>query len=327
MKDKLFYYKGAIHIHTKFSDGTGNIDEISKAAKNAGLDWIVITDHNSLEVEEGIFNGVCVIKGEEISPEKSDHYIAFGIKNLILPDNDPQKYIDEVRRQEGFGFAAHPDESNSRKNIAKPIKWTDKSVVPDGVEIWNWFSDWADNYDETNIFKIAYGYLFRHNLIKGPHLETLKWWDNLNKNSTKIIPAVAGVYAHALKIFKYLVPVTIFPYKMSFKTLTNIITLNEKLPEGFENQKRVILNSLREGNNLIINRHVKDEIPVIKIKEKTIFIKLSQTSNIKILRYGEYVYDGTSKDLEFKIPESGKYRIEIYLKGKPWIYSNPIMVI
>ena len=96
MKDKLFYYKGAIHIHTKFSDGTGNIDEISKAAKNVGIHSSVITHHNSLEVEEGIFNGVCVIKGEEISPEKSDHYIAFGIKNLILPDNDPQKYIDEV---------------------------------------------------------------------------------------------------------------------------------------------------------------------------------------------------------------------------------------
>ena len=89
---------------------------------------------------------------------------------------------------------------------------------------------------------------------------------------------------------------------------------------------RVILNSLRDGNNIIINRHVKDEIPIINIKEKTIFIKLSQTSNIKILRYGEYVYDGISKDVEFKIVKSGKYRIEIYLKGKPWIYSNPIMV-
>ena len=326
MKNQLFYYKGAIHIHSQFSDGTGNISEIAKAAKKAGLDWIIITDHNSLDIDEGIIDGVCVIRGEEISPEFSNHYLALGIKNCIFHDTDAQKYINEVRNQGGFGFAAHPDESNFRKNSAKPIKWTDKSIVPDGVEIWNWFSDWADNYDDTNILKIAYAYLFRHNLIGGPHLETLKWWDDLNKNSTKIIPAIGGVDAHALKIFKYLVPVTIFPYKMSFKTLTNIITLNEKIPENFEDKKRVILNSLRDGNNIIINRHVKDEIPIINIKEKTIFIKLSQTSNIKILRYGEYVYDGISKDVEFKIVKSGKYRIEIYLKGKPWIYSNPIMV-
>lgn len=327
MKDNFFYYKGAIHIHTKFSDGTGNVDEISKAAKSAGLDWIVITDHNSLEVEEGIINGVCVIKGEEISPQTSDHYVALGIKNLILPDNNPQKYIDEVRWQGGFGFAAHPDEADFRKNSAKPIKWSDKSIVPDGVEIWNWFSDWADNYDETNIFKVIYSYIFRHNIIKGPHIETLKWWDDLNKKSNEIVPAIGGVDAHALKISKYILPVTVFPYKPSFRTLTNIITLKEKMSECFEEQKNVILNSLRSGNNLIINRHVRDEIPFINVKEKTVFIKLSRKSNIRIIRYGECVYDDVSKDLDFKTPESGKYRIEIYWKNMPWIYSNPIMII
>ena len=66
---------GAIHIHSVYSDGTGNVDLISNAAKKAGLDWIIITDHNSFEIQEGIYNGVYVIKGEEISPKNENHYL------------------------------------------------------------------------------------------------------------------------------------------------------------------------------------------------------------------------------------------------------------
>lgn len=82
MEKQFFNYLGAIHIHTKLSDGTGDINSISKAAKKAGLHWIVITDHNNFDIEEGFYNGVCVIKGEEISPCTSNHYIALGIKNF-----------------------------------------------------------------------------------------------------------------------------------------------------------------------------------------------------------------------------------------------------
>ena len=59
MKTQLNKYNsiGTIHIHSVYSDGTGNIKSISKAAKNAGLDWIIVADHNSFEIEEDIYNG------------------------------------------------------------------------------------------------------------------------------------------------------------------------------------------------------------------------------------------------------------------------------
>ena len=78
-----YKYLGAIHIHTKYSDGTGDIFEITKAAKKAGLSWVLITDHNNIEVEEGIINGIYVIKGEEISKTSSNHYIALGLKEKV----------------------------------------------------------------------------------------------------------------------------------------------------------------------------------------------------------------------------------------------------
>ena len=35
-----------LHMHTCFSDGTGTHEEIAEAALKAGLDAVIITDHN-----------------------------------------------------------------------------------------------------------------------------------------------------------------------------------------------------------------------------------------------------------------------------------------
>jgi len=42
-------YVGAIHIHSVYSDGTGNIEDIAQAAYETGLDFIMMTDHNTLK--------------------------------------------------------------------------------------------------------------------------------------------------------------------------------------------------------------------------------------------------------------------------------------
>ncbi len=117
----MFQYCGAIHIHSLFSDGTGDLKTIVKAAKKAGLDWVIITDHNTMEAEEGIFDGVYVIRGEEISPHSENHYLALGINEVIEPCDNPQVYVDKVRKLGGFGFSAHPDEGFTTDNNGNPV--------------------------------------------------------------------------------------------------------------------------------------------------------------------------------------------------------------
>lgn len=337
-------YLGAIHIHTRFSDGTGDVDSISNAAKKAGLSWIIITDHNSFDIKEGFYNGVCVIKGEELSPPTENHYLALGIDKFLGYSENPEQNVQNVRAQGGFGIVAHPDESLQRKNNAAPIRWHDKSVVGDGIEIWNWFSDWADNYDDTNIFKIAYSYVFRENLIKGAHLETLKWWDEVNKNSEKIIPAVGGVDAHALKVRDYFVPVTIFPYKYCFETTQNLLSFDEPLPIDFSSRKAKILDAIRNGKNIIINGKSKINPLDITIKihntnsvfncgetlykdENTFLtIDLPKRLDVKIVHDGEIVFNQKTKNFSYKVENAGKYRVEVFDGKKPCIYSNPIQV-
>ena len=342
-KSNYYQYSGAIHIHTKFSDGTGNIESISKAAKEAGLDWIIITDHNSFEIEEGIYHGVYVIKGEEISPKSSNHYLALGISNEIEPSEDPQTNVDNVRMQGGFGFAAHPDESGERQNKWKPIIWENKNVIPDGIEIWNWFSNWGDNLNDRNIFKLIYSYFNKNAIVTAPVSATLDWWDYLNKKSEKIVPAIGGVDAHAMKFYRYILPVTIFPYKTCFKTITNVITTTEPLSKAFDVAKWQILKAIKQGNNLIVNRKVCNDIPQISIsnskctkaigetitltEDTFINIQLHEIADVKIMLDGVDYSEHKIKRCRIPVMETGRYRIELTYQGKGFAYTNPIQVV
>lgn len=333
---------GAIHIHSVYSDGTGDIESISKAAKNAGLDWIIVTDHNSFEIEEGIYNGVYVIRGEEISPKDENHYLALGINKYIQPNVNAKHNIEAVKLNGGFGFAAHADESDYRRNSHQPIKWTNKNITPDGVEIWNWFSEWADNLNDRNIFSLAYAYLFKHNLVKEANATTIKWWDKLNNTSDKIIPAIGGIDAHALKIKGYVIPITIFPYQDMFKTIVNVISSNKPFAKDFETRKTQILEAIKTGRNLIINRVVSKEIPIFKISNKNqtvtngesisldnetlLNVQTKKKGSIKIFHNGKEIKSVISNSIKMLLNEVGKYRVEIKIEKCGFAYSNPILV-
>ncbi len=339
---KNYNYKGAIHIHSINSDGSGDIDNITKAAKKAGLSWIIITDHNYFDLEEGIYNDIYVIKGEEISPQKENHYIALDINNRIEPNDNPQIYINEVREQNGIGFAAHPDEFKKRNNNYPPINW-DKSFIPDGVEIWNWFSCWGDRLNTKNIFTLAFSYIFKHLLVKKAPQKSLNWWDRLNSQNQIIIPAIGGIDAHALKVKKYFLPFTIFPYKSMFKTINNVINLKEPLSNNFEIAKKQILNAIKNGNNVIVNNKVLNKIPNIEIinnlqtaysgeylnldQETYLKVNVNKKALIKIILNGRELYKCVAKKCNLLLTEIGKYRVEILINKKGYAYSNPILVI
>ena len=338
----IFKYCGALHIHTNKSDGSGDLKEIIKSAKKANLSWIVITDHNYIDNVEGFIDGIYVIKGQEVSPKSENHYLVMGTNKLYSPYDDLQSNIDKIRQDGGFGFAAHPDESDKRRNNAKPIKWLDKNITPDGIEIWNWFSAWADNYDSRNFLNVVYSYLFRNKLVNKPNPETIKWWDELNNKSEKIVPAIFGVDAHALLIKKYLLPVKIFPYEFCFKTLVNEICLKEPLSKDFNKAKNQILNALKCANNIMINKQISQKSPNIYISnnegvftagEKVkldsntyLNISLPKSAKIFVIKDGLEYNNTVGNALKIQLSIKGKYRIEIIYKDEGYIYTNPIVV-
>ncbi|GAJ18037.1 unnamed protein product, partial [marine sediment metagenome] len=42
------WYKGELHVHSYHSDGKNSVEEIVEAAKEEKLDFIALTDHNTI---------------------------------------------------------------------------------------------------------------------------------------------------------------------------------------------------------------------------------------------------------------------------------------
>ena len=45
-------WRGAIHVHSSVSDGAAGIDKIMAAAAEAGVDFLILSDHNPLGPRE-----------------------------------------------------------------------------------------------------------------------------------------------------------------------------------------------------------------------------------------------------------------------------------
>jgi hypothetical protein len=63
------WYSGGVHVHTVHSDGALTVAEVSARARAAGLDFIVVTDHNNTthQTEAAPADGLLRIVGEEIT--------------------------------------------------------------------------------------------------------------------------------------------------------------------------------------------------------------------------------------------------------------------
>ncbi|MBW2092363.1 MAG: PHP domain-containing protein, partial [Deltaproteobacteria bacterium] len=143
-----YEYVANLHVHTTFSDGLGTIEEVISAAQKAGLDLLLINDHDTLAALEQGFEGyhgkVLVLVGLEFSGPHN-HYLAYGLKEV--PQHDwqiPQAFIEKTRSAGGIGFLAHPFEKGSPLSEGgKAFTWQDWSVNGfDGICLWNYSSIW-----------------------------------------------------------------------------------------------------------------------------------------------------------------------------------------
>lgn len=325
-------YRGVIHVHSIYSDGTGTYEEIAQAANEQGLDFLIMTDHNTLQAlkdgREGWYGRTLILIGEEACTPASD-LLVLNVNKLIRGQT-AQQTIDMISEAGGLSFIAHPFDSK------QPWKdWTISGFT--GIEI---YSLKVDILDDENKLSLLLRYIFLppdavwRTIIDRPD-EALRKWDKLTQE--RRVVGIAGNDAHAnVRILG----MTLDPYAQSFRVVNNHILL----PEGEELSRDSIYKALRSGHSywaFPIFHEAKDftfmatngQDVLIMGDEMNfspgwrffIFAPNSEAV-IKLIRNGEVIKEIKGEFLEYEITEAGVYRVEVELRGRPWIFSNPIYV-
>jgi len=356
----LYEYVGNLHMHTPYSDGAAYHAEIAEAAIQAGLDFVVVTDHNIyVDGVAGYYGDeqkVLLLMGEEVHDRhrlpQVNHCLVYNThQEMAHLANDPQTLIDSViKDKHGLAFLAHPFD----KPIAwQPpdghgigIPWVDWDVTGyTGIEIWNYMACWKDTMPDL---RTAPQGLFRpEQSVTAPRTETLAKWDDLLASGKRIV-GIGNSDAHGIVFNLGLFKHTIFPYDFLFQCVNTHVLTPTALSGNMEFDQQLIFDAIGQGR-CHIGYDLADDTRGFRFSAQgmdgsaemgedirlhagvTLQVKPPQRGHIKIIRHGEVVAENEYNDaLIYTAREAGAYRAEVWIEFEGamrcWILSNPIYV-
>jgi len=335
LQDGYRDYAGVIHVHTTYShDAQGTFDGVVRAANAQGLDYVIVTEHNNLrplrEGKQGWYGTTLVLVGTEVST-RAGHYLALNVTQDIDRSHlSPQQIIDEVNRQGGLGFIAHP--------YCKGAWWKDWSVHGmTGIEIYNVAHDTLDsNWRRLLLWTLtAPAEPFYRSLVHRPY-DPLAAWDRLIHRDGKMV-GIGSTDAHEFHVFGF----TLAPYRDLFQVVRTHVLIpassTRLTPEAVYDALRhghayVAIELVGEAKGFTFmaddGQHVLgimgDTVPFTAGLQLTMV--LPSTADMTLFKDGEPLQAKTGYLWQVPITTPGVYRVEAMYYGKPWLFSNPIYI-
>ena len=337
---------GAIHGHSTYSDGTGSFPEILDAAQAAGLDFLVMTDHDTLQpltdVGEGFFSRTLLLIGCEVSPP-TNHLLAVGAKTCPTREQPPQDYIDDLAAQGALTFLAHPHDRGVPLAKLPSYRWDAWPVDRyTGIEIWNHLSDWSGNLGRLP--RALRGALRPHTFLQGPEPATLALWDAAGRD--RRVVGIGGLDVHDVKLGRRPLQLRIFPYAYAFRTILCHVAV-EVWPTSLPEAKEILLSAIANGRLFFANHAMGDarglslravdgrgeEVASLGDElaadgDLRLLLRAPQEAHLRILRDGKEVARTYGRELGCDAEGPGVYRAELHVRraGRlhPWAYTNPI---
>lgn len=349
--------RGAIHVHTNRSDGTGAVGDIATAAARAGLDFVVFTDHGDGTREPDppqYRDGVLCIDAVEISTNDG-HVIALGLSAAPYPlGGEGRDVVDDIARLGGFAIAAHPE------SLKAELRWNDWTLPVDGLEWLNGDSEWRDE-SPWLLARALFTYPVRSietlaGLLDRPE-STLRRWDMLTQQ--RRVVAVAGSDAHARMGLRSLgepyentASLRVPSYEQLLRVFSNVLPQTSLTGDPVADARSVLaairdghvysaIDALGTGAALSFTADAGktraaagDVMPVTGPVTLRVDVPGVSEARIELLKDGIPVRSGTAPQLEHMAGADapGVYRVEISLAGAPgqppvpWMLSNPIYV-
>ena len=322
-------------MHTLASDGGGTIDDLVDAALANGLDFIVVTDHNTGEPTTYEYRrGVLVVHGEEFSSAYG-HIVMLDVDTVRLTEADS---LDRVRGlphhrgpdDAGVRIAAHP---NGRRY------WRDRTASNiDGLELWNADSEWRNDglldWIEALTLLPLRPSLGMLALVDRP-ARNLAFLDSVSVGRT--LSTTCAVDAHA----RIDVTESWFVRFPSYTTTLGLVHQHLPLTEPPTGNAAVdgprLVEAIRGGGGHCAIGGIADD-GAVRIEQTHDGIAVSlpgdvPRARIRVYRGGTVVVDEEARSTHVLTPEPGMYRVEVDVRVRlirprwlPWILSAPLWV-
>jgi len=130
---------GDLHTHTVHSDGVLTVAELAVLAAERGLDFIAVTDHNTVSHHAELAAaarryGITLVPGQEVTTD-GGHAGALGDVGWIDFRREPDDWLDATEAAGGLLSVNHP--------FAGPVSWMrPMRRRPPLIEVWHW--SWLD---------------------------------------------------------------------------------------------------------------------------------------------------------------------------------------
>jgi len=334
LEDGYEDYTGAMHVHTNAShDAHGTFQDVIRTANEQNLDFVGVSEHNSfkrqLEGDGGWYGGCLILTGTELSL-RGGHYLVFGTTEEIDREHlSTQEVIDEVNRQGGIGFIAHP--------YFKKRRWTDWNVSGfTGIEAYNVAHD---TLDENRLRLVLWTLTmppdwFYLSLVDRPY-DPLRAWDRMIARHGPVV-GIGSTDAHEFHVGG----IKFAPYSILFRLARTHVLI----PSGEALTPETALSALRAGHafmaiELIVpakgfrflaqkgDRIMGIMGDSISLEEGLVLTAaLPAAAEMTLLRDGKAVATLTGVSWQYPITRPGTYRLEAMRHDTPWIFSNPIYV-
>src|SRR5258708_5301468 len=344
-------------MHTPYSDGEGSHSNIADAALMAGIDFVIVTDHNVLvQGVEGYYGDeargyVLLLTGEEIHDQRCDpqhnHFLVYGAEQeLAQCAPDPQALIDAVKAAGGIGFIAHPNDNALDMFHEGAIPWESWEVHGyTGLEIWNYMSSFKDLItSRPSVLKAAFQ---PDEVMIGPNPETMALWDKLLGEGLHVV-GIGNADAHGTTFRIGPLRHVVFPYDFLFNCVNTHVLLQQPFSGNWQQDQIALYRAIAQGNVYIgydipgntrgfrfsaHGLHGATAIggtlrlgPVVTLQVLT-----PARSHIKIICGGNMVAESEGREnLTYTAQAPGAYRAEVWQKyqgrERAWILSNPIYI-
>jgi hypothetical protein len=330
----LHQVRVAMHVHSSVSDGRGTVSQIAEAARATKTDVVWLTDHDVIEGDDRVENGVLFLHGAEHTT-KFGHLLVFGADRLL---SNAERYSDPIaaaRAVRGLAGPAHADRTNH-------AAWTAAAAI-DAIEIYNLATDAmrAASFPWTSILWAALAFPANapyalSTFIEAPD-ELLKRWDGASVD--RAVVGFCGVDAHGIP-----------SYGVAFGAVTNHVLLGAPLTGDVAKDREQLVAALRAGR-LLCAIEVFGNANGVRVyangstgraemggtahQPATLHISVGGASGVagSILRDGEVVHRFEG-DTAYTVPDKGRYRVDLTrrvptfwgARQAPWVFANPITV-